>query len=369
MQQDQLLYKLALTMINGIGDILGRQLLQTFGEAESIFSEKTNLLERVPGIGRTLAAEIRRKEVLLKAEKELAFIEKNKIRTSFIADNDYPVRLRECPDAPLLFYFKGNADLDAKYIVSIVGTRKITDYGKELTVKLLSQLAKILPDVLVVSGLAYGVDINAHRNALKQQLPTVAVLAHGLDRIYPPIHRQTAVEMLENGGLITDFPSGTNPDKQNFVKRNRVIAGLADATIVVESADKGGSLITADIASSYSRDVYAFPGRATDVHSQGCNRLIHQNKAGLITSAEDFISAMCWDVVTNKPQPLQTKLLFPDSEENNQIMAILGERKEIHINQLALETNMPVYKLVEILFELEMDGYIKAAPGSMYKLV
>jgi DNA processing protein len=175
--------------------------------------------------------------------------------------------------------------------------------------------------------------------------------------------------MLECGGLVTDFPSQTNPDKPNFVKRNRIIAGLSDATIVVESADRGGSLITADIAFSYGRDVFAFPGRTTDLHSQGCNRIIRQNKAGLITSAADFISAMCWDVPDAKPQPVQTEILFPDSEENNRIMAIMRERKEIHINQLALETNMPVYKLVEILFELEMNGSIKTTPGSVYKLI
>jgi DNA processing protein len=220
----------------------------------------------------------------------------------------------------------------------------------------------------VISGLAYGIDIHAHRCALRDQLPTVAVLAHGLDRIYPPIHRQTAVEMTEQGGLLTDFPTETKPDKPNFIKRNRIIAGLSDASIVVESAARGGSLITADIAFSYGRDVFAFPGRTTDAHSQGCNNLIRQNKAGLISCAADFISAMCWDTPVVAAKPVQAELLFIENEDNNQIMNILRERKEIHINQLAFETNLPVYKLVEILFDLEMNGVVKATPGNIYKL-
>jgi DNA processing protein len=367
--QKQLLYQVGLTMINGIGDILGRQLLQTLGEAEAVFSEKPNLLAKIPGIGKTLIAEIKRPEALERAEKELSFIEKNQITCYFLTDKDYPVRLRECPDAPLLFYFKGKADLSAQRIVSIVGTRKITDYGKDITDKLLNQLAQAFPDMVVVSGLAYGIDIQAHRSALKYKLPTVAVLAHGLDRIYPPGHRQTAVEMLEEGGLLTDFPCGTNPDKPNFIKRNRIIAGLADATIVIESADKGGSLITSDIAFSYGRDVYAFPGRTTDIRSQGCNRIIRQNKAGLITCAADFISAMCWDAPETPVQPVQTELLFPENETGSRIMAIMRERKEIHINDLAVETGLPVHELAGTLFELEIDGFVKITPGSVYKLV
>ena len=210
------------------------------------------------------------------------------------------------------------------------------------------------PDLLVVSGLAYGIDICAHRNALKNQLPTVGVLAHGLDRIYPPVHRSTAVEMLERGGLLTDFPSGTNPDRQNFIRRNRIVAGLADATIVIESAEKGGSLITADIAFSYGRDVYAFPGR--------------QNKGGLITCADDLIMAMRWDVAQKTDAlPVQTQLLFPENEESERILSFLEMRKESHINELSVALNLPVHQLSSLLFELELDGKIKSMPGSIYK--
>ncbi|MDR1918304.1 MAG: DNA-processing protein DprA [Tannerellaceae bacterium] len=365
---NQALYQIGLTMINGIGDVLGRQLLQAVGDAEAIFSEKTRLLEKIPGIGKTLIAEIKRPEVLRRAEKELAFIQKNKISSYFLSEKDYPSRLRECADAPLLIYFRGQGDLNSQRIISLVGTRKTTDYGRELTEKLIAELAEKLPGLLVVSGLAYGIDIAAHRNALKHQLPTVAVLAHGLDRIYPPIHRATAIEMMESGGLLTDFPSETNPDKPNFIKRNRIIAGLSDATIVVESADKGGSLITADIAFSYGREVFAFPGRVTDLHSQGCNRIIRQNKAALITCAADFISAMCWDIPApnSARPPLQTELPFLEDEDKTRILTLLRE-EERHINQLSVEMNLPVHKLSGILFELEMDGLIKAIPGGAYR--
>jgi DNA processing protein len=373
--QNQLIYSIGLTMINGIGDILGRQLLQALGDAEAVFAEKKQVLEKIPGIGETLAAQIKSPEVLKRAEKELSFIEKNNIRCFFLPDPDYPRRLRECVDAPLLLYFKGKADLNARHIISIVGTRRITDYGRELTGKLIKELAEEVPDLLVVSGLAYGIDITAHRNALKYGLPTVALLAHGLDTLYPQVHRQTAIEMLEQGGLLTDFPSETNPDKPNFVKRNRIVAGLSDATVVVESAQKGGSLITANLAFSYGRDVFAFPGRVHDTHSQGCNRLISQNKAGLISCAADLIMAMRWDVGDEKsshspqPQAVQTSLPFPPNEENSRLLSLLQGKKEMDINQLAAELDMPVHKLSNVLFELEMEGLIKAVPGNAYRLI
>ena len=337
---DKRIYQIGLTMINGVGDILARHLLQALGEAEAVFTEKQQLLGRIPGIGSNIAAEIKRPEILQRAEKELAFIEKNNISCYYLTDTDYPVRLRECPDAPILFYFKGNTNLDATRIISIVGTRNATEYGRELTESLIKDLAKVIPDLLVVSGLAYGIDICAHRNALYNRLPTVAVLAHGLDRIYPSCHRNTAVEMLESGGLLTDFPSGTEPDRPNFLRRNRIVAGISDCTIVVESAEKGGSLVTADIAFSYGRDVYSFPGRVGDSHSKGCNNLIRQNKAGLITSADDLLSALCWDIQAGAT-PVQTELFFAEAEtfisEQNPVLAIMRTRNEIHINELGLQ--------------------------------
>lgn len=365
---DKQIYQIGLTMINGVGDILARHLLEALGDAEAVFTEKRRSLEMIPGIGDAIIAEIKRADVLLRAEKELAFAQKNGISIYFLTDTNYPERLRECPDAPVLFYFKGNTDLSAAHIISVVGTRRASAYGQELTERLLRDLSVSFPDLLVVSGLAYGIDICAHRNALKNQLPTVGVLAHGLDRIYPPTHRSTAVDMLERGGLLTDFPSGTNPDRPNFIKRNRIVAGLADTTIVVESADKGGSLITADIAFSYGRDVYTFPGRVTDINSKGCNNLIRQNKGGLITCADDLIAAMRWDIAQKTDAlPIQTQLLFPENTESGRILSFLEERKESHINELSVALNLPVHQLSSILFELELDGKIKSMPGSIYK--
>lgn len=355
-------------MIKGVGDGLARQLLQSLGDEEAVFTEKKHVLETIPGIGSTLSAEIRRPEVLQAAEAELRFVEDNKITVCFISDPDYPPRLKECDDAPVLFYYKGTANLNAPKTLSIVGTRRITDYGRQQTEALLEDLSREYPDLLIVSGLAYGVDICAHRNALKYHLPTVGVLAHGLDRIYPPMHRATAVDMLQCGGLLTDFPSGTDPDRPNFVQRNRIVAGLADATVVVESAEKGGSLITADIAFSYGREVYTFPGRVTDEHSKGCNALIRQNKAGLITGADDLITALGWNLSTYR-QPKQTELCFDLTEDETRIVDCLRKEKEQQINELALRLSLPVHQLSPVLFELEMKGVVKNLPGGRYRLV
>lgn len=370
---DKRIYQIGLTMINGVGDILARNLLQAAGDAETVFAEKRQLLEKIPGIGSVLAAEIKRPGVLVQAEKELSFIEKNHISCFFYTDDNYPKRLRECPDAPVLFYFKGNADLDAARIISIVGTRNATDYGRELTETLIRDLSATFPDMLIVSGLAYGIDICAHRNALRNNLSTIGVLAHGLDRIYPSSHRNTAVEMLEKGGLLTDFPSETQPDKPNFLKRNRIVAGMADATVVIESAEHGGSLVTADIAFSYGRDVFSFPGRVNDLHSKGCNGLIRQNKAGLITSAADLVSALRWDVPVKGQikAAVQAELFFTDnssSVSSSPVVDLIRAHKEIHINQLAVLMNMPVQQLSALLFELEINGIVKTLPGSVYKL-
>lgn len=364
---NELLYQIGLTMINGIGGVLARQLLNTFGHAEAVFKEKRQSLERVPGIGTLLATEIKRPEVLQRAEKEINFMEKAHIAPLFIEDVAYPARLKECPDAPLLLYYKGAADLNTMHILSIVGTRHATPYGLEATSFLLDGLRIMYPDTLIVSGLAYGIDVKAHRSALQYHLPTVGVLAHGLDRIYPTAHRQTAVNMLESGGLLTDFPSGTEPDRPNFLKRNRIIAGLSEATVVIESARKGGSLVTADIAFSYNREVFAFPGRSNDYYSAGCNELIRKNKAGLITSAEDLIAALGWQNQSISA-PKQAELLFDDSPEIQQILRLLREQKELHINQLSKATQISIQQLTPILFDLEMNNRIKSLPGNMYSL-
>ncbi|MDD2436465.1 MAG: DNA-processing protein DprA [Massilibacteroides sp.] len=362
-----MLYQIALTRIHGVGTALGRQLFTYFGSAEAIFKEKERLLEKIPGIGTRTALEIKNPEVLEQAEAELAFMGKNRIKGLFINDEQYPYRLRECPDAPLLLYTKGNIDLNKTHIVSIVGTRNATSYGRELTEQFVADLGAAIPDVLIISGLAFGIDICSHRAALKNKLSTVGVLAHGLDRIYPGVHKSTAIAMLEQGGLLTDYPSGTNPDRSNFVRRNRIVAGLADATIVVESAEKGGSLITADLAFSYSRDVFSFPGRTNDPMSCGCNKLIRLNKAGLISCATDFISAMCWEE-RKQPDSVQAELPFSTVEEcSDPVLALIRKQGDIQIDELAIRLEIAISELSVHLFELEMEGKIKAIPGGRYR--
>jgi DNA processing protein len=365
---DEQLYLIGLTFLKGVGDVHARHLLQYFGSAEEVFKAKRASLEKVPGIGTHVAEQIEntRSKVLERAEKEISFIDKNKIRFYAITEDDYPRRLKECQDAPVVFYYRGNADLDAAKIISIVGTRRMSDYGRKLTELLVADLSVMFPDLLIISGLAYGIDVCAHRSALKYNLPTIGVLAHGLDRIYPAVHRNTAAGMVEAGGLLTDFASGTNPDRENFLQRNRLVAGLSDATIVVESAEKGGSLVTADIAFSYGRDVYTFPGRVTDVFSAGCNRLIQMNKAGLISSAKDLVMSLCWDSDAKAP-PVQLSLNFQE-KPNHPVLRLMTEKGAFQINELAAEMNIPVHKLSSILFELELEGHIKVLPGGVYKI-
>lgn len=366
---DSLLYSIALTMVNGVGGMLSRQLLNALGDAPSVFREKRHMLERIPGIGSMLAAEIKNPDVIRRAEQELQFVEDRQINVLLWDDEAYPARLRECPDAPLVLYHKGTGDLNARHVISVVGTRHATHYGQEMTARLLEEVAAEYPDTLIVSGLAYGIDICAHRQALAHGLPTVAVLAHGLDRIYPFAHRQTAQELLERGGWLTDFPSGTNPDRPNFLKRNRIIAGMSEATVVIESAEKGGSLVTADLAFSYDREVFACPGRVSDLYSAGCNQLIRQNKASLLSSGRDLIEALGWPQKKASSEPLQTELQFSasDSPEIQQILQVLQAQEEVHINQLAKQTGFSVQRLTGLLFELEMDGRIRTLPGNMYR--
>ena len=362
------LYLVGLTVLKGVGDVLARHLLKYFGSAEEIFKTKRPLLEKVPGIGGHRAEQIEAAKAgaLKRAEKELAFVDKCKINLYACTEDNYPKRLGECTDAPVVFYYKGTANINAAKIISIVGTRRITGYGREWTERLVKDLAGMFPDLIIVSGLAYGADVCAHRSALKNNLHTIGVLAHGLDRIYPAAHRTVAIEMLDKGGLLTEFMSGTNPDRENFLRRNRLIAGLSDATIIVESAEKGGSLVTADIAVSYGRDVYACPGRATDEYSAGCNRLIRTNKAGLISSARDLMMSLCWDIDANVAGRQQS-LPFPEKPDHP-IIRLLTDKGKFHINQLALEMNLSVHELMPMLFELELEGHIKALPGGIYKL-
>lgn len=369
---EECICSIALTLIPGIGHIWAKKLVDGMGgSAADVFRFRKELPGRLPGVHSRVVEALDCRQAMVRAEQEYAFAEKNRIQCLTLAGEQYPSRLRECDDAPVVLFFKGNADLNTLHIINMVGTRNATEYGKQLCATFLRDLKALCPDVLVVSGLAYGIDIHSHRAALANELSTVGVLAHGLDRIYPSVHRKTAIDMLQHGGLLTEFLSGTNPDKHNFISRNRIVAGMADATIVVESAAKGGSLITADIADSYHRDCFAFPGRSTDEYSTGCNQLIRDNKATLLLSAEDFVKAMSWEIDSRfqKGENVQ-RSLFPElSDEEQLIVSILDKQGNLQINSLVVEADIPVHKMNAILFELEMKGVVRVLAGGMYQLL
>lgn len=371
--QQEVLHCLALQQLPGVGIISARVLYDVFSNATDVFARRDELVHYTQPAQRRLIKQLDCPEAFRRAEQELTFAQKNGIDAICIGDRRYPSRLRECPDAPLVLFFKGNTNLNALRIVSLVGTRNATDYGRQLCNDFIRDLKILCPEVLIVSGLAYGIDIAAHRAALEHQLPTVGVLAHGLDRIYPAVHRKTAIEMLEQGGLLTEYMTGTNPDRQNFVQRNRIVAGMADATIVVESAGKGGALITAGLATDYHRDCFAFPGRVGDPFSLGCNALVRDNKAALILSAEDFVKAMSWDLsLTHKqaPQAIQRQLFLDLSPEEEALVAALRPHRDgLQINLLVVEADIPINRASALLFELEMKGVVKALAGGVYKVV
>lgn len=363
---ENLKYKIALTLIPHIGDILAKRLVAYCGSPQAVFEEKRAALEKIPGIGSTYAASVINHGAFGRAEEEIAFIEKSDITPLFYLDNNYPKRLFNCDDSPVMLYYKGNANLNADKIISIVGTRDATEYGKKMCEKLVEDLSSL--NVMIVSGLAYGIDICAHKAALDNSLPTVCTLAHGLDRIYPAINKSTAEKMLENGGWLTDFTSKTAPDRENFPRRNRIVAGIADATVVIESKKSGGSLITADIANSYNRDVFAFPGRVGDTQSEGCNNLIKQNKAALIQSASDLIYLMGWEQKKLGKAVVQKELFVSLSPEEELIVGILKDKTTITIDDLCFASQLPMSKVSTLLLTLEFSGVVKSLPGKAYCL-
>jgi len=366
MTNDDLIYFLALQKAKGIGDVNAKKLVKHCGSAKNVFKEKESNLLKIDGIGSFKLKGLKEKELLKKAEKELHFIDKNNIQAISFLDENYPQKLKHATDSPLLIFQKGKINFKEQRIISIVGTRNMTNYGKSILEKLIDKIAVYNP--LIVSGLAYGVDIFTHRLAIKNKLQTVAVLAHGLDRVYPARHQKEAEQMQENGGLLTDFWSGTKPDRENFIKRNRIVAGLSEATIVIESAEKGGSLITADIANSYNRDVFALPGRITDLFSKGCNNLIKTNKAAILTSAKDLAYILNWED-NNKKNTIQ-KQLFIELEGNEKTIHnyLLKEGKQT-LDIIALHNNLPIYKIATVLLNLELKGVVRPLSGKIFEVV
>lgn len=363
---DSLKFQIALSLIPGLGPVGAKKLIAYLGSVEAIFQSGENRLMKIPGIGKITAKSIFSQDYIAKAEREISFIQKNNIKVSFYLDDDYPLRLKRCVDAPLILYSKGNVNLNAEKVVAIVGTRNATDQGKQFCNDLVAEMAKN-GGYCVISGLAYGIDISAHKACVKYKVPTVGVMGHGLDKIYPSLHKSVADKILNDGGLVSDFVSDTKIERQNFLQRNRIIAGLADATIIVESAKKGGALVTADIASSYNRDVFAVPGRITDTFSLGCNKLIKDNKAAMIECLEDLEYAMSWQADVDLPRKVQHELFIELSPDEQKIADSL-ESGSMFIDELCQQVGMPGAKVSSLLLGMEFNGVVKSLPGKMYRL-
>jgi DNA processing protein len=365
--QDKL-YQIALTLIPKIGDVLVRQLISYCGSAEQAFKTPISKLVKIPNIGQVIAQNMQDKTVLENAWKIIQEADKQEVELLFYTDKNYPNRLKQLYDSPVLMYYKGKADLNAQKTVAIVGTRQSTEYGKNVTEQIVSELSSYNP--LIISGLAYGIDIVAHKSCLKNNVPTIGVMASGIDLIYPYQHKTTSIQMQEIGGILTEQTFGTKPDPRFFPQRNRIIAGIADVTIVVEAATKGGALITAEYANNYHRDVFAVPGQIGKSFSEGCNKLIKENKAQIFTSIKDIVEALNWDLEgheKSRNQPTEIDL-SSFTEDESAVMSLLHKNQEMHIDDLAWQSQIHVAKLSSLLLNLEFQGYIRSLVGKKYKI-
>ena len=374
MNEQEIYYTIALTRMTGFNFQTALRLYQELGGGQAVYEHRLDIKDVLPDCSNRLAESLKDWTLpLARAAQEMEFITKHMVKPLLLGDEDYPQRLAECPDAPILMYYMGSANLNQKRVINIVGTRQCTTYGKDLIRRFIADLRRLCPEMLIVSGLAYGVDICAHREALGNGYETVGVLAHGLDEIYPSSHRETAKQMLAQGGLLTEYMTETGADKMNFVKRNRIVAGMCDATILVESAAKGGGLITAGIAMDYNRSVFAFPGAVGAPYSEGCNQLIRDNGASLLTGAEDFVNAMGWQMDAKLLQAQNEgieRTFFPDlSLEEQAIVKILDEMGDFQLNQLSVKANIPIGQLTGLLFQLEMKGVVRPLAGGTYHLL
>lgn len=365
MPNDELKYKVAVTFLSGIGAINAKKLIAYCGGAEAVFKESKKALYKIPGLGEKLVNAIKNSDAIKQAEEEIRFMEENDIEAFYFLDKDYPRRLIHCEDSPVILYTKGKVDFNREKVISIIGTRKATINGKAFTEKLIEELTPHKP--LIISGLAYGIDIAAHKAALNNHLQTVGILAHGLDKIYPTAHHNVAQKMMQNGGIASDYRHGGPIFNKQFAERNRIVAGLSDVTVVVESAEKGGSLITAELANGYNRDVFAVPGRINDEHSMGCNKLIKANKAALIESVKDIEYIMGWQIEENRPN--QQTILFQElNEPETVIVNILKEGPEI-VDLISTKAEFPMSKTTTTLLNLEFKGVVKSLPGKIYQLI
>jgi DNA processing protein len=363
-----LLYQIATSFFSGygFGPINTKKAIAYTGSLEALFKEKKQTIAKIPGIGSITVSRLNRENALREAEEELKFIEENHAKVLFYLDSNYPQKLKHYPDSPCTLYYKGNLNFNPQQSLSIIGTRNATPLGKENCTSLIEKLAEKEIQTTIVSGLAYGIDICAHKAAIKNNLPTIVILGHGLDRIYPAQHAKYISDIMYNGGIITEFTSKSKFDPKNFLKRNRIIAGISDATIVVESALKGGAMVTADIADSYNKDIFAFPGRTNDPQSKGCNHLIKNDKANLIEGIDDLDYVLGWQKV--KPKEIQTKLFIELSPDEEKLTSILSDQEKLPIDIICMKSNFPMSKVSSLLLKLEFEGIILSHPGKIYSL-
>ena len=367
MTEHNLLYVLALQNVARIGDITAKKLINNCGSAEGVFKEKKSNLLKIDGIGTTTISDVFSTYHFEEAEKELKYIKDNDIKCLYFMDENYPEKLKHCIDGPILLFQSGEINLKKQRIISVVGTRKITTYGTAFCEQLVEQLAPFNP--VIVSGFAYGTDITAQKAALKHNLQTVGCLAHGLNQIYPKVHKKYVADIEKHGGFLTEFWSTSNPDRENFLKRNRIIAGLSEATIVIESAEKGGSLVTADIANSYNRDVFAVPGRTTDSQSVGCNNLIKYQKAQMLTNPMDIPYILNWQLEDDKKPAIQKQLFVELEVDEKAIYNYLKDNSKQQLDTIALECEMPIFKVASLLLNMELKGVIRPLPGKLFEVI
>jgi DNA processing protein len=363
---DELLYRIALTMVKDIGPIIGRNLIGYCGSAENVFKTKSSQLIKIPGVGEATARKLKEANLMERAEAEVQFTKKNKIKVLFFKDEDYPNRLKNFNESPLILYYKGNQNLNHSRVVSIVGTRRPTESGRAFCNQLVQDLSSY--NVLLTSGLAYGIDVTAHKMCLKKDIPTVGVLGHGLDTLYPASHKKVSEQMINQGGLLSEFHSSSKFEKENFPLRNRIIAGMSDAVIVVESKEKGGSMITAEFANKYNKDVFAVPGRFNDIYSKGCNLLIKSHKALVIESIKDLLHIMRWEEMDSQKN-IQGQLFIDLSPEEKTLYEILQSQEKPGIDMLSYKTQMPSSELANVLLNLEFKGLIRSLPGKRYMII
>jgi DNA processing protein len=368
MNDSELLHLLALLQVEGVGDIIAKKLLNYCQTAENIFNSKPSKLMSIDGVGQNVIKNLKNKSVFEKAAAELQYIKSNNINVCYYLDDNYPERLKHCIDGPILLFYTGSINWNTRKVISIVGTRQITPYGTDFCKKLIEDLAPLNP--IIVSGFAYGVDIIAHQAAIDNKLQTIGILAHGLNQIYPKTHKKHIAKMEQNGGFMTEFWSSSNPEKENFVKRNRIVAGISEATIVIESAEKGGSLITATMANDYNRDVFAVPGRISDKLSQGCNNLIKTQRAHLLTSAADIVYILNWEINSQTNSKVIQKQLFVslDNDEQKIYDYLLKNEKQL-LDIIAIECDFPIFKMASILLNMELKGVVRPLPGKLFEAI